>query len=96
MNEYDSNRILDLAKTVGYMPTQNILDTDCCMVNTCHIREKATEKVFHDIGRVKKEFSLNEFSISVTSKYKIILKNIRLVDRLSKKHTYTFLYPFND
>ena len=56
MNEYDSNRILDLAKTVNYQPTKNLIETDCYILNTCHIREKATEKVYHDIGRLKKEF----------------------------------------
>ena len=56
MNEYDSNRILDLAKTIGYNVTKNVSDTDCYILNTCHIREKATEKVYHDIGRLKKEF----------------------------------------
>ena len=56
MNEYDSNRILDLVKPIGYLPTKNISEADCYILNTCHIREKATEKVYHDIGRVKKEF----------------------------------------
>jgi len=56
MNEYDSNRILDLAKTIGYKKTENISESDCYILNTCHIREKATEKVYHDVGRLKKEF----------------------------------------
>ncbi len=56
MNEYDSNRILDLVKKIGYLPTKNVLETDCYILNTCHIREKATEKVYHDIGRIKKNF----------------------------------------
>ena len=56
MNEYDSNRILDLLKPNGYIPTKNPLDTDCYILNTCHIREKATDKVYHDIGRLKKNF----------------------------------------
>ena len=56
MNEYDSNRILDLAKTIGYQVTKNLLDADCYVLNTCHIREKATDKVYHDIGRLRKEF----------------------------------------
>ena len=56
MNEYDSNRILDLAKTIGYESTKNILDADCYVLNTCHIREKATDKVYHDVGRLKKKF----------------------------------------
>jgi len=56
MNEYDSNRILDLVKPMGYVATLNSLDADCYVLNTCHIREKATDKVYHDIGRLKKEF----------------------------------------
>ena len=56
MNEYDSNRILDLVKPMGYLATDNALDADCYILNTCHIREKATDKVYHDIGRLKKEF----------------------------------------
>ena len=56
MNEYDSNRILDLTKRINYTPTNNFYEADCYILNTCHIREKATDKVYHDIGRVKKEF----------------------------------------
>ena len=56
MNEYDSNRILDLTKKINYLPTKNIDEANCYVLNTCHIREKATDKVYHDIGRVKKEF----------------------------------------
>ena len=56
MNEYDSNRIFDIAKTIGYEKTETISDSDCYVLNTCHIREKATEKVYHDVGRLKKEF----------------------------------------
>ncbi len=56
MNEYDSNRILDLIKKINYIPTKDLAEADCYILNTCHIREKATEKVYHDMGRVKKEF----------------------------------------
>ena len=56
MNEYDSNRILDLTKKINYFKTKNVSETNCYILNTCHIREKATEKVYHDIGRLKKEF----------------------------------------
>ena len=56
MNEYDSNRILDLTKKINYIPTKKLDQADCYILNTCHIREKATEKVYHDIGRVKKIF----------------------------------------
>ncbi len=56
MNEYDSNRILDLTRKINYFPTKNLSETNCYILNTCHIREKATDKVYHDIGRLKKEF----------------------------------------
>ena len=56
MNEYDSGRILDLVKPIGYSATINSSDADCYILNTCHIREKATDKVYHDIGRLKKDF----------------------------------------
>ena len=56
MNEYDSNRISDLTKKINYTLTDNLNETDCYILNTCHIREKATDKVYHDIGRLKKEF----------------------------------------
>ncbi len=55
MNEYDSNRILDLVKEINFNSTENIEEADCYVLNTCHIREKATEKVYHDIGRLKKK-----------------------------------------
>ena len=56
MNEYDSNRILDLTKKINYTSTNEVSEANCYILNTCHIREKATDKVYHDIGRVKKEF----------------------------------------
>ena len=56
MNEYDSNRILDLTKNINYILTKDLSKADCYILNTCHIREKATDKVYHDIGRLKKEF----------------------------------------
>ena len=56
MNEYDSNRILDLVKKINYLSTKNLKEADCYILNTCHIREKATDKVYHEVGRVKKEF----------------------------------------
>ena len=54
MNEYDSNRILDVVKKIGFEKTNVIEDSNCFILNTCHIRDKAKEKVYHEIGRVKK------------------------------------------
>ena len=56
MNEYDSNRIADLVKKKDYVRTDETHNLDCYVLNTCHIREKATEKVYHDIGRLKKNY----------------------------------------
>ena len=54
MNEYDSNRIYDSVKKIGYQKTNDQNNTDCYVLNTCHIRDKAKEKVYDEVGRVKK------------------------------------------
>jgi len=54
MNEYDSNRIYDSVKRLGFVKSQDQENLDCFVLNTCHIRDKAKEKVYHEIGRVKK------------------------------------------
>ena len=54
MNEYDSNRIYDSVKKLGFKKTDDQGNADCFVLNTCHIRDKAKEKVYHEIGRVKK------------------------------------------
>jgi len=56
MNEYDSNRIFDTVKEIGFEKTDKYEDANCYLLNTCHIRDKAKEKVYHEIGRVKKIF----------------------------------------
>ena len=56
MNEYDSNRIYDTVKKIGFEKTDIYKNADCYLLNTCHIRDKAKEKVYHEIGRVKKKF----------------------------------------
>ncbi len=53
MNEYDSNRIYDSIKKIGYHKSEDQNNVDCYILNTCHIRDKAKEKVFHQIGRVR-------------------------------------------
>ena len=56
MNEYDSNRIYDAVKKIGFQKTENYEEANCYLLNTCHIRDKAKEKVYHEVGRVKKIF----------------------------------------
>ena len=57
MNEYDSNRIFDIVKGIGYEKSDDQKNADCYIINTCHIRDKANEKVFHEVGRIKKIYS---------------------------------------
>ena len=52
MNVYDSERIRNLFETKGYEKTSTIDNADLIILNTCHIREKAAEKVYSDIGRI--------------------------------------------
>lgn len=54
MNVYDSGRMVDLLSPLGYETVDAPNEADMVIINTCHIREKATEKVFSDLGRFKK------------------------------------------
>ena len=56
MNQYDSDRMYDLISLIDFKKTNDVSKADCYLLNTCHIREKATEKVYDEIGRVKKVF----------------------------------------
>ena len=67
MNEYDSNRIYDLVSNIGFDKTEDKLKADCFVLNTCHIREKATEKVYDEIGRVKKNFKNSKKPLVIVS-----------------------------
>ena len=53
MNAYDSARMADLLAPLGYAPTAKADGADMVILNTCHIREKATEKVYSELGRLK-------------------------------------------
>ena len=54
MNEYDSNRIYDSVKKIGFKKSNDQKNVTCFILNTCHIRDKAKEKVYHEVGRIKK------------------------------------------
>ena len=53
MNVYDSERMAETLGAQGYVPTDTAADADMVLLNTCHIREKAAEKVYSDLGRLK-------------------------------------------
>jgi tRNA-2-methylthio-N6-dimethylallyladenosine synthase len=67
MNVYDSERMKDVLKPLGYAPVDAVEAADLIVLNTCHIREKATEKVFSELGRLKelKEESGGKLRIAV-------------------------------
>ena len=94
MNEYDSNRIYDLANKINYLKTDKIKDSDCYVLNTCHIREKATEKVYHDIGRIKKIFrNKNKPIVIITgcvaqAEGKILLDTEKYIDAVIGPQSY--------
>ena len=53
MNVYDSERIADVLRPMGYAAAATLEDADLVVLNTCHIREKAAEKVYSEVGRLK-------------------------------------------
>ncbi|WP_196260387.1 tRNA (N6-isopentenyl adenosine(37)-C2)-methylthiotransferase MiaB [Pelagibacterium limicola] len=53
MNVYDSDRMADALGAHGYVQTAEMDDADLVLLNTCHIREKASEKVFSELGRIR-------------------------------------------
>ena len=67
MNVYDSNRIFDSIKNIGYEKTEKYEEANCYILNTCHIRDKAKEKVYHEIGRVKKIFKSKKKPIVIVA-----------------------------
>jgi len=54
MNVYDSARMIDLLRPHGYIVTDTVQDADLVILNTCHIREKAAEKVYSELGTIRR------------------------------------------
>src|SRR5258708_39500822 len=54
MNVYDSARMVDLVGPLGYVPGDRPEGADLVILNTCHIREKAAEKVFSELGQLRR------------------------------------------
>ena len=94
MNEYDSGRISDFTKAINYIKTENFKEADCFVLNTCHIREKATEKMFHEIGRIKKEYKYKKKPIVLITgcvaqaEGEVILKKSKYVDAVIGPQSY--------
>ena len=67
MNEYDSNRIYDSVKKIGFEKTDRHDDASCYILNTCHIRDKSKEKVYHEVGRIKKIYAKKNKPIMIVA-----------------------------
>jgi len=102
MNEYDSNRILDTVKKIGYEKTEKYEDANCYLLNTCHIRDKAKEKVYSEIGRVKKifRFKKSKFkgkrfgSLPVAIRILLVM-NLSPESKVDSRFSFTLLIAFN-
>ena len=81
MNEYDSNRIYDSVKKIGFIKSQDQDNLDCYVINTCHIRDKAKEKVYHEIGRVKKKYNKKNKPIVVIAGCVAQAENQEMINR---------------
>ncbi len=81
MNEYDTNRIFDLTSLIGFNKTDIKTEADCFVLNTCHIREKATEKVYHEIGRIKKDFKNLKKPIVIVSGCVAQAESVEMIKR---------------
>ena len=94
MNEYDSNRIYDAVKKIGFEKTDKYEEASCYLLNTCHIRDKAKEKVYHEIGRVKKIFRLKSKPLVVVAgcvaqaEHKEMLKREPYIDLILGPQSY--------
>ena len=97
MNQYDSNRIYDIVKKINYVKTLNSNEADCYVLNTCHIREKATEKVYHDVGRIKKNFKNKKKPIVIIAgcvaqaEGEILLQREKYIDAVIGPQSYSKL-----
>ncbi|MGB0907064.1 MAG: tRNA (N6-isopentenyl adenosine(37)-C2)-methylthiotransferase MiaB [Maricaulaceae bacterium] len=65
MNVYDSERMADVLAPIGYAPTEAPDNADLVILNTCHIREKAAEKVYSELGRIRKMKDKNKPEMTV-------------------------------
>ena len=89
MNVYDSERMRDVLAPLGYAPVDKPDDADLVVLNTCHIREKATEKVYSEIGRLRahKERRAAEgksTSIVTTNLLNVVVLTATLSETLSR------------
>ena len=65
MNVYDGDRMQEMMSSYNYNPVNDIENADLIILNTCHIREKATEKIYSELGRIKKILDLKDVNTTI-------------------------------
>ena len=98
MNVYDSHRMADTLATSGYVETASAEGADLVILNTCHIREKAAEKVYSELGRLremKEEAALNGRQVTIAvagcvaqAEGKEIIRRVKAVDLVVGSQNY--------
>lgn len=101
MNSYDTKRMEDILRPLGYQPVEEPDGADMVILNTCHIREKATDKVFSDLGRIRpmkadKEKNGEQMVLAVAgcvaqAEGDVILSRAKYVDMVFGPQTYHLL-----
>ena len=94
MNVYDSERMAESLKTCGYSETEAVEDADLIILNTCYIREKAAEKVYSELGRLRllkneKEAGGNRMLIAVAGcvgVFRIEARGVQLFESIDGDH----------
>ena len=85
LNENDSEKISGMATEMGYIKTENIMDADLIIFNTCCIRENAEEKLFGKLGEVKK---LKEEKETIIALCGCMMQEDHIIEKLKKSYKY--------
>jgi len=98
MNVYDGNRMQEMLEVHNYKAVNNFENADLIILNTCHIREKATEKIYSELGRIKKKIATktNDTIIAVAgcvaqAEGKELIKRAPIIDLVFGPLTYHHL-----
>ena len=89
LNENDSEKISGLAESMGYTRTDNILDADLVIYNTCCVRENAEEKLFGKLGEVKKLKEAKGIIIAIGG---CMMQEQHIVDKIKKSYNYDVIF----
>ena len=101
MNVYDSERMVEAMNSEGYVTTKNVEEADMVLLNTCHIREKASEKLYSDLGRlrafkdIKPDLKIGVAGCVAQAEGEEIMRRMPLVDMVVGPQSYHQLPEMN-